>query len=165
MRRGAPHARGRPAAALPSLRGPRRLAGRPRRRLVLHSDDVGQPCGRERLAKCGRVAVAGVRDDRRSRHALGLRGLDLAERDLPLRLEREAVGHAGGPPPPAVTRPTLRQIELIGDRQAHRLVRHRHTHRHLAVVLFAEDAAVLPGHAHRVLAFLGECRFLRVLSD
>jgi hypothetical protein len=66
---------------------------------------------------------------------------------------------------PACARPAVRQVELIGDRQAHRLVRHRHTHRHLAVVLFAEDAAVLPGHAHRVLAFLGERRFLRVLND
>src|SRR5712691_11196632 len=156
VRRGAPHARRRPAATLPALRRPRRLARRPRRRLLLHADDVRQPRSRERFAKRGRVAVAGIRDHWSSRHVLGLQGFDLSERDLPLRLERDVVGHAGGPPPPAVARPALRQVELIGDRQAHRLVRHRHTHRHLAVVLFAQDAAVLPGHAHRVLAFLGK---------
>src|SRR6266851_7517066 len=33
--RGAPHVRGGPAATLPALRGPRRLAWRPRRRLLL----------------------------------------------------------------------------------------------------------------------------------
>src|SRR5216684_3531951 len=42
------------------------------------------------------------------------------------------------------------------DRQAHRLVRDRDAHGHLTVVLFAQDAAILPGHPHRVLAFLGK---------
>src|SRR5712691_8031583 len=140
VRRRAPHACGRPAAALPSLRRPRRRAGRPRRRLLLDADDVRQPRGGERLAERGRVAVAGIGDDGSGRHLLGLQRPDLPERDLPLRLERDGGGHAGGPPPTAITRPALRQVELIGDRQAHRLVRHRHTHRHLAVVLFAQDA-------------------------
>jgi len=72
--------------------------------------------------------------------------------------ERHRRRHAHGPIAPAVPRPALRHVELIGDRQAHRLIGHRHAHRHLAVVLFAEDATVLPGDAHRVLPFLGERR-------
>src|SRR6058998_3677598 len=41
--RGAPHACGRSAAASPSLWRSRRLARRPRRRLLLHADHVGEP--------------------------------------------------------------------------------------------------------------------------
>src|SRR3989441_43785 len=69
----------------------------------------------------------------------GLQRLDRPGRDRPLRRERDGVGHAGGPPPAAVTRPAFRQVELIGAGQAPRLVRHRHPHRHLTVVLFAQD--------------------------
>src|SRR5713226_9155964 len=67
--RGAPPVRGGPAATLPALRGPRRLAWRPGRRLLFHADDVRQPRGGERLAKCGRVAVARIREHGGRRHA------------------------------------------------------------------------------------------------
>src|SRR5260370_10725122 len=116
VRGGAPHARGWPAATFPTLRRPRRLARWPRRRLLLHADDVRQPDRRQRFAKRGRVAVAGIRDHRSARHVLGLQGFDLSERDLPLRLEREIVRHPGGPPLAAVTGPALRHLKLIGAR-------------------------------------------------
>src|SRR5260370_11644118 len=57
VRGGAPHARGWPAATFPTLRRPRRLARWPRRRLLLHPEDVRQPDRRQRFAKRGPAAL------------------------------------------------------------------------------------------------------------
>ena len=56
----------------------------------------------------------------------------------------------------------MRQIQAISDRQAGMIIGGRQAHRHLAVVLFAELTAVLPGHANRVLALF---RHTGVIDD
>src|SRR5258708_11312222 len=50
--RDAPHVRGGPAATLPALRGARRLACRPRRRLLLHADHVRPPRTLDPFPEC-----------------------------------------------------------------------------------------------------------------
>ena len=49
----------------------------------------------------------------------------------------------------------MRQIQTIGDRQAGVIVGDRQADRDLAVVLLAELATVLPRHADRMRALLG----------
>ena len=81
---------------------------------------------------------------------------DLLKRDLRLGLEDHLLGNAGLAAAPGVPRPGLGRIKPIGDRQARGLARNRQAHGHLAVVLLAQLAAVLPRHADRVLALLGK---------
>ena len=134
----------------------RRGARRPDGCRALDADDIGQAQRGEPAAEGGVVAVAGIGQHHALRHAVGDRLADLLERDLRLGLEGDVLGHAGLPAPRLVIGPGLGQIEPIGDRQAGVLVRHRQRHRDLAVVLLAELAAVLPRHADRMLALLGD---------
>ncbi len=55
-----------------------------------------------------------------------------------------------------IGRPVFRQIEPIGHWQAGGVVGQRQRHRHLAIVLLAELAAILPRHADRVPPLLGK---------
>jgi len=50
--------------------------------------------------------------------------------------------------------PVLRQIKLIGDRQAGVMIGDRQRHRHLAIGLLAELSAILMVHADRMAALL-----------
>src|SRR5919112_1274111 len=59
-------------------------------------------------------------------------------------------------PPCRILGPDLGQVEPVGDRQAGLVVRHRQADRHLAVLLLAELAAVLPRYPDRVRALLRE---------
>src|SRR3954454_14843123 len=55
---------------------------------------------------------------------------------------------------PAARCTNARQMQPPGDRQARRMIGQRQADRHLAVVLFAELAAILTRHPHRMAAFL-----------
>jgi hypothetical protein len=69
-------------------------------------------------------------------------------------------GTPGDSPTDRVVGPLLWQIQSVGHRQATQMGGHRETHRHLAVVLLAQLAAVLPGYTHRVAAFLRKARVI-----
>ena len=51
-----------------------------------------------------------------------------------------------------ILRPSLRQIEPVGDRQAHLMVGQRQRHRDLAIVRLAQPPAILARHAYRMRA-------------
>ena len=136
-------------------RGQRRAAGRPHGRLGADADDVRNRLRGQCLAKGGDHAIAGIRDDRCGRHALGRDLRHLLKRDLPFGAELDGIGDARRPAAAPVLRPRLRQIQPVGDRHTRALVSPREAYRHLAVVLFAKHAAILAGHAHRVAALLG----------
>jgi hypothetical protein len=112
-------------------------------RVVFDATDVREPGGYLGLPKLARVAIAGVRYHRGRRHTLNLQSLNLAERDLSLELERGDLRYAHGPSPPTVSGSDFGYIELIGDREAHSVVCHRHAHHHLVVFLFARYPEVL----------------------
>ncbi len=75
---------------------------------------------------------------------LGLRPGDLVEGDLRLGGETQLPWHADLGTALGVLGPGLGQIQAPGDRQAGLLVGYREADGDLAVVLFAELAAVLP---------------------
>ena len=85
-------------------------------------------------------------------------GTDLIERDLGLGLKADLLRHPAFLRRVSVPGPALRQIQPIGHRQAGIGVGQRQRHRDLAVVLLAQLAAVLPRHADRMPALLGEAR-------
>ena len=62
--------------------------------------------------------------------------------------------HFGSLAPVRVIGPALRQVQLIADRQTEAFICERDADGHLAVVLLAQLAAVLPGDPDRVLALL-----------
>jgi hypothetical protein len=82
----------------------------------------------------------------------------LFERNLWLGLKADFLRHACLTSTGAVLRPIFRQIQLIGYWQARLMIGDRQRHRHLAIVLLAELAAVLPRHANRVAPLLGQAR-------
>ena len=156
MRRVAAHERGRPTAAAPRFGRQRRRSRRPQAHRRLDADDVGQAHLRQSGAE-GRIdAVAGVGQHHAARHAGGQRRLDLVKRDLRLGAEDDILRDACFGPPVRIVCPALRQIEPVGDGQARMVIGHRQAHRDLAVVLLAELAAILAGHADRMLALLGK---------
>ena len=55
-----------------------------------------------------------------------------------------------------VRRPIFRQIQPIGDRQARRVIGDRKRHRDLTIVGLAKPPTILPRHARRMYALLGE---------
>ena len=84
------------------------------------------------------------------------RRFDLFEGDLRLGLESDRLRHFGRAPARLILGPILGQIKLIGDRQAGIVIGQRQRHRHLAVILLAELAAILPGYPDRVPPLLGK---------
>jgi hypothetical protein len=88
--------------------------------------------------------------------ALGACGADLVERDLRLGLEHDVLRHAGFRAPRRVGGPFLGEIEPKGDRQVRLLVGCRERDGDLAIVLFAELAAVLRRHADGMDALIGK---------
>ena len=144
-----------PSPAVRWLRRQGGLAGTPHGGLPFDAHHVGQARRGQGLPKLGRVTVAGIRDDRRRRDALGLQRPDLGQGKLPFRLELEVVRDPDRAAATPILRPALRQVQPIGDGETDRGVGQRHAHGDLAVVLFAQGAAVLAGHADRVPALLG----------
>src|SRR4051812_26140117 len=88
--------------------------------------------------------------------AASLAAPDLIERDLGFGLEGDRRGHACRLAPGWIITPPLRKIEAIGDRQTAGVMGEGERHRHLAIVLLAELAAILTRHPDRVPALLGE---------
>ena len=80
--------------------------------------------------------------------------LDLLQRDLALRLERDVLGDLAAAAALGIIDPLVRHVKAIGHRQAGAMVGQRQRHGDLAIVLLAELAAVLPRDADRVPPFL-----------
>src|ERR1700704_2196046 len=99
-----------------------------------------------------------------SPHAARKAGLagpgELIERDLQLGLEADIFGHTGLAPPLAILGPFFRQIQAVGHRQACIVIGDRQRHRHLAVILLADLAAVLSVHPDRMPTLLGKARII-----
>jgi hypothetical protein len=66
--------------------------------------------------------------------------------------------HARLGPTGRITGPALGQVEFKGNRQAGQVIGDRQRHSDLAVLLLAQLAAILAGHANRVRALLGKAR-------
>ena len=105
-------------------------------------------------AEVGVDAIPGVGQHRCCRHTDRQRGADLRQRDLRLGLERHCFRHARTGTTVRVIGPGLRRIQPMCERQTGMVVGHRQRDGDLAVILFAELSAVLPGHPDRVLALL-----------
>jgi hypothetical protein len=71
-----------------------------------------------------------------------------------LGLECHLFRNTGVRSPCSLVCPGLRQIEAVRDRQAGMIARERQRDGNLAIVLFAELAAILPGDTDRVNALL-----------
>ncbi len=152
----APNARGRAAPPAPGLGWQRLRVRRPDAQCRLHAHHIGQTHGCDASTERAVNAVAGVGQQHPGRDAGFKRSPDLIERDLRLGLENHVVRDTGLLAPRFVRRPILRQIQTIGDRQARRVTGDRQRHRDLTIVGLAEPPAILPRHAHRVHALLGE---------
>ena len=152
---------GRPAAA-PDVRlgrqGPG--AGRPHGGVRQNARDVGQPQRRDGCAQIDVRAIARIHQHHAARQARRTGRADLIERDLRLGLKADLLGHARLLAAGSVRGPALRQIQAIGHRQARMSIGQRQRHCDLAIVLLAELAAILPGHAHRMRALLGKARVI-----
>jgi hypothetical protein len=133
----------------------RGLAKPPDQQAGEHPDRIGQSLGRDPGAEFAIVAIGGIGQHHDRREAGAPRSPQLRQRDLRLGLEGSVRRHADLGPPVGIIRPVLRQVELVGDRQAGLVGGHRKADRDLAIVLLAALAAILPRYADRVLALLG----------
>ena len=100
------------------------------------------------------VAVAGIGQHHALRNASLTRSPNLLEGDFWLGLKLNRFRHAGLLPPLAVFDPRLRQIQAVRHRHTRLFRGHRKTDRHPAVILFADLAAILPGHSYRLTTLL-----------
>lgn len=78
--------------------------------------------------------------------------------DLRLRLEGDLRRNAGLLAPRGIGGPSLRQVELVIQKDAARGSHAKEKHAHLAVLLLTETSAPLALHAHALLAMLGKAR-------
>src|SRR5271154_2685957 len=128
----------RPAATRPTLlrrqrRGARCLhrGGRANANRVRHF----QRC--DAVTQRGVVAIAGVEQCDTPRQACFVRPAQLLKRDFRLGLELYHFGNPHLAPALAILRPVLRQIKLIGHRQARMMIGQRQRYCDLAIVLLA----------------------------
>jgi hypothetical protein len=108
------------------------------------------------LAEPGVVAVSGVSDHGCTRNSIGDGLPDLFGGDERFGTEHHLFWHTGCAAPLGVFAPGFRHIEFVGDGEAGGGRADGEANGDLAVVLFADLAAVLPGNADGVLAFLRE---------
>ena len=94
------------------------------------------------------VAIAGVEQCDTARQAGFVRPAQLLKRDFRLGLELYHFGNPHFAPALAILSPVLRQIKLIGHRQARMMIGQRQRYCDLAIVLLAKLPAILPRHAH-----------------
>jgi hypothetical protein len=99
-------------------------------------------------------AVSRIGEDRRPGNAIGDCPLDLFDGDERFDAEDDLVRYPGLRTALRVRAPGFRQVEFVGDRKAGCVAAVREADGHLAVVLFADLSAVLPGDADGVFAFL-----------
>jgi hypothetical protein len=85
---------------------------------------------------------------------------DLFGGDERFGAEHDIVWHTGLAAPFGVLAPGFRQVEFVGDGEAGGYRADGEANGDLAVALFADLAAVLPGDANGVFAFLGEARIV-----
>jgi len=124
----------------------------------LHANHIGQTAGRDAGAERAVGAITGVSQQDARSDACCEGGPDLSEGDLWFGPKCHVVRDTSLLAPGFVRSPIFRQIKLIGDRQACRMIGDRKRHRDLTIVGLAEPPAILPGDAHRMNAFLGEGR-------
>ncbi len=137
----------------------RRRAGRPHAGRRQDRRHVAEPEILQPLTKGRVVAIAGVDQDHPARHhRIGRARANLVQRDLRLGAEIDLLRDLRLGPPRPVRRPRLGQIKPPRDRQARLMGGQRQADRHLAVVLFAQLAAVLARHADRMPSLLGKAR-------
>jgi hypothetical protein len=110
------------------------------------------------LAELCVVAVSRIGEDRGPGNAIGDCPLNLFGGEERFGTEEDFVRHPGLPTALRVLAPGFRQVALVGDRKAGGVGADRETHGHLAVVLFADLSALLPGNAG------GESTFFRKTS-
>ena len=114
----------------------------------------------QRLADRGVVAVFGIGDHGRQRHAGRPRPADQRQGQAPLFLKPDGRRDLSRRAPGAVGRPRLRQIQQRAHRPRPLPRPERGGDGHLAIGHLAEGAAVLPRHADRMRAGFGEARFV-----
>jgi hypothetical protein len=124
----------------------------------LHADHIGQAAGRDAGTERAVRAIPSVSQQDTRSDACRQRGPDLSEGDLRFGPKCHVVRDTSLLAPGFVHSPIFRQIQLIGDRQAGRVVGDRKRHCDLTIVDLAEPPAILPGDAHRMNAFLREAR-------
>src|SRR3954466_15796018 len=144
------HQLGWSSPARPGLGRQWRTALRPNRGVWQDPGDVTEPERGDVCAKLRIAAIASVHEDDPARQASIGRRTELIERNLGLGLEGDLLRHTRLLAPGWIISPLLRQVEAIGDGQAGRAIGARERHRHLAVVLLAELAAILARHPDRV---------------
>jgi hypothetical protein len=84
------------------------------------------------------------------------RAPDLLKRNFWFRLKLHRVRHSGLLPPLAILDPRLRQVQPVRHRHTRLFRGHRKADRYLAVILFANLAAILSGHSYRLMTLLGK---------
>jgi hypothetical protein len=144
------------AATRPGPRRQRCHPWWPYRGLRWDTGDIAQPQSADLLAQPGIAAISGVHQHNAARQTGGVGRPDLLQRDLRLGQKSNRLGDASRGAAHGVGRPLQRQIQPPGDRQARRMVGQRQADRDLAVVLFAELAAILTRHPDRMTALLGK---------
>lgn len=144
----------RSARGFPWFRRQGFLSRRPYGQRRLNAHQVFQSHIQQGLAELGVVAVSRIGEDRRPGNAIGDCPLNLFGGDERFGAEDDLVRYPGLPTALRVLAPGFRQVEFVGDRKAGCVGADREADGHLAVVLFADLSAVLPGDADRVFAFL-----------
>ncbi len=149
-------ARGHGTTPTVGRRRQRRTPGRPHRHLTRHAHHITQAQLAQTLSKRRVHAVARVGQQAVLGRALLDQLRELCQRYRRLGGELDVLRHTGTFAARQVVGPFLGQVQPPSHRQAARLAGQRHTHRNLTVILLAQHAAVLPGHADRVRALLGK---------
>src|ERR1700683_824682 len=119
-----------------------------------HTDRVRQSKFRDPSSKFAVVAIRRISQRHTRRHVGDQSLAHLLQGDLGLGLEPNVIGYTGDSPANRVVGPVLWQIQSVGNRQAALMGGHRQAYRHLAVVLLAQLATILPGYTNRVAALL-----------
>jgi hypothetical protein len=114
----------------------------------------------QRRTETGVGTIASVGQDHTLRTASLASTPNLLQGNLRLGLKLDLLGNASFLPSAAVLNPSLRQIQAESHRHTGRLGGHRKTDRHTAIILFANLAAILPGHSHRLLTLLRKSRVI-----
>src|SRR4029077_21230457 len=132
--------------SLPAPWRQRRSLVGPHGDLFRDANRVGKAARRYSLSELRDDTVAGICHDRRPRKIIRQQPIDLFEGNLPLGLKANLSRNGASLTPPPIPAPLLRQVQAPCTGHAHRAVGQRHSHSHLAVILFAERPAVLPRH-------------------
>jgi hypothetical protein len=109
------------------------------------------------MAKLGTRTIARIRQCEAEAHARRQHPVDLGQRNLTFAAgEDRRLGHARTGTPPGILRPCLRQEQPQRHRDRHLGSRQGQRNQRLTVRFLARLAAILPRHADRQCALLGQ---------